>query len=235
MRFASGCVLVAVSVCLLAEGCSKGIPRATAATVLFVKGNVIFGKTDRNQFQPVALRSKIPRGEIVRTLDGAVVNLVLVPGAFVQLSGNSEIKIEELRLSKDGNDTAGGMRDRRTRVRLGRGRVSILFTRSPATESHFTLATNQATISPYSDCLFSVWTDGSTTRVTCAGGEVSAVGDEQTRVRIATGYSHRWPTTAKEPIAAIAEGDAQMDIMASLEAEKQLLNQAAGWQNRRVF
>ena len=71
--------------------------------------------------------------------------------------------------------------------------------------------------------------------MTCAGGEVSAVGDGQTEVRIAAGYSHQWPTTAKEPIAAIAEGNAQMDIMASLEAEKQLLNQAAGWQNRRVF
>jgi hypothetical protein len=235
MRFASGCVLVAVSVCLLADGCSKGIPRATAATVLFVKGNVIFGKTERNQFRPVAPRSKIPRGDIVRTSDGAVVNLALVPGAFVQVSGNSDIKIEELSLTKDGNETAGGMRDRRTRVRLSRGRVSILFSRSHTSESHFALATNQATISPYSDCLFSVWTEGSTTRVTCAGGEVSAVGDGQREVRIAAGYSHQWPTTAKEPIAAIAEGDAQMDIMASLEAEKQFLNQAAGWQNRRVF
>ena len=82
-------------------------------------------------------------------------------------------------------------------------------------------------ISPDSDCLFSVWTDGSTTMVTCAGGEVSAVGDGRTRVRIASGYFHQWPIAAKEPIAAIAEGDAQMDIMASLDAEKELLDQVA--------
>ena len=235
MRFASACVPVVFSVCLLVGGCSRGIARATAATVLFVKGNVTFGKMERNQFRPITARSTIPHGDIVRTSDGAAVNLALVPGAFIQLSGNSEIKIEELSLTKDGNETAGGMRDRRTRMRLSRGRVSILFSPSHTSESHITLATNQATISPYSDCLFSVWTDGSTTRVTCAGGEVSAVGDRQTWVRIATGYSYQWPTTAKEPIAAIGEGDAQIDIMASLEAEKQLLNQAAGWQNRRVF
>ena len=235
MRFASVCVVVAVPVCLLADGCSKAITRATAATVLFVKGDVVFGQTEPSQFRPVAPRSKIPRGDIVRTSDDAAVNLALVPGTFVQMSGNSEIKIEELSLTKDGNETAGGMRDRRTRVRLNRGRVTILFSRSHTSGSHFTLATNEAMISPDSDCLFSVWTDGSTTRVTCAGGEVSAVGDGQTRVRIASGYFHHWPIAATAPIAAIAERDAQMDIMASLDAEKQLLDEAAERQNRRVF
>jgi hypothetical protein len=235
MRFASVCVLVAVSVCLLVHGCSQEITRAAAATVLLVQGDVIFEQTERNQFRPITPRSKIHGGDIVRTSDAAAVNLALVPGAFVQVSGNSEIKIEELSLTKDGNETAGGMRDRHARMRLSRGRVSILFSRSHTSGSHFTLATNQAMISPDSDCLFSVWTDGSTTRATCAGGEVSAVGDGQTPVRIGTGYVYQWPAAAKEPITAIAEGDAQMDIMASLEAEKQLLDQAAGWQNRRVF
>jgi len=64
---------------------------------------------------------------------------------------------------------------------------------------------------------------------------VGASADGQAPVKIAAGYFHEWPTAAKEPIAATAEGDAQMDIMASLEAEKELLDQAAGWQNRRVF
>jgi hypothetical protein len=235
MRFASFRTLLALSVCLLGNGCSKGITRATAATVLFVKGDVVFGQTQRNQFQPVTLKSKIRRGDVVRTSDGAAINLALVPGAFVQLSGNSEIKIEELSLTKDGNETAGGMLDRRARVRLSRGRASILFSRSDTSGSHFALATNQTIISPDSDCLFSVWTDGSTTRATCGRGELSGAGDGQTPVRIATGYFHQWPTTAKEPLAATAEGDAQMDIMASLEAEKELLDQAAAWQNRRLF
>jgi hypothetical protein len=54
-------------------------------------------------------------------------------------------------------------------------------------------------------------------------------------VKIAAGYFHHWPTAAKEPIAAIADVGAQMDIKTSFEAEKQLLDEAAGWQNRRVF
>ena len=235
MRFASFRTFLALCVFLLGNGCSKGITRATAATVIFVKGDVVFGQTVGNQFEPVTPKSKIRGGDIVRTSDGAAINLALVPGAFVQLSGNSEIKIEELSVTKDGNETAGGMLDRHARMRLSRGRVIVLFSRSDTSGSRFTVATNQTMISPDSDCLFSVWTDGLTTRATCGRGELSGVGDGQTAVRIASGYFHQWPTAAKEPRAASVEGGAQMDIMASLEAEKELLDQAAGWQNRRVF
>ena len=235
MGFASFRSFLALSVCLLGNGCSKGITRATAATVLSVKGDVVFGQAERNQFRPATPSSKIRGGDIVRTSDGAAINLALFPGAFVQLSGNSEIKIDELKLTKDGNETAGGMVDRSARIRLNRGRISILFSRSDTSGSHLTVGTSQAMLTPDSDCLFSVWTDGSITRVTCARGELSGAGDGQMPVRIATGYFHQWPTAVKEPLAASAEGGAQMDVMVSLEAEKELLDQAAKWQNRRVF
>jgi len=235
MGFASFRTFLALSLCLLENGCSKGITRATAATVLSVKGDVVFGRAERNQFQPVTSSSKIRGGDIVRTSDGAAINLVLVPGAFVQVSGNSEIKIEELSLTKDGNETTGGVLDRSARVRLSRGRMSVLFSRSDTGGSQFALITKQTIISPDSDCLFSVWTDGSITRSTCARGELSGASDGQTPVRINTGYFHQWPTAAKEPLAASAERDTQMDVMVSLEAEKELLDQAARWQNRRAF
>jgi len=235
MGFASFRTFLALSVCLLGNGCSKGITRATAATVLFVRGDVVFGQAERNRFQPVTPSSKIRDGDVVRTSDGAAINLVLVPGAFVRVSENSEIKIEALSLTKDGNETAGGVLDRSARVRLSRGRVSVLFSRSDPSGSHCTLATKQMIISSDSDCLFSVWTDGSITRVTCARGELRGASDGQTPVRIATGYFHQWPTAAKEPLAASAEGSAKMDVMVSLEAEKELLDQVARWQNRRVF
>jgi len=205
------------------------------ATVLSVKGDVVFGQAERNQFMPVTPSSKIRGGDIVRTADRAAINLMLVPGAFVQISENSEIKIEELSLTKDGNETAGGVLDRSARAQLSRGRMSVLFSRSDTSGSHFALITKQTIISPHSDCLFSVWTDGSITRVACARGELSGVSDRQTPVRITTGYFHQWPTAAKEPLVASAEARAQMDVMVSLEAEKELLDQAARRQNRRVF
>ncbi len=95
MRFVSVSSVLALCFCLSANGCSKGITRATAATVFFVRGNVVFGNAERNDFQPVTSKSKIHLGDTVRTAEGASINLALIPGAFVQLSGNSEIKIEE--------------------------------------------------------------------------------------------------------------------------------------------
>ena len=80
----------------LATGCSKGISRGTAATVLSVKGTVVFGSAEQNNFQPVTLKSPIHDGNTVRTRDGASIDLALIPAALAQVSGNSEIKIEQL-------------------------------------------------------------------------------------------------------------------------------------------
>jgi len=235
MRFVSFSSVLALCFCLSANGCSKGITRATAATVFFVRGNVVFGNAERNDFQPVTSKSKIHVGDIVRTSDGASINLALIPGVFVQLSGNSEIKIKDLRLTKDGNETAGGMLDRGAWIRLNRGRIVSLFSQGDKNASEYGVTTGQVTLRPDSDCLFSAWTDGTTTRATCGRGEVSASADAQPPVKIAAGYFSQWPTASKEPIAATADASAQMDIKTALDVEPELLDQAAGWQNRRVF
>src|SRR5215813_1670549 len=217
MRFASFSSALALCFCLSANGCSKGITRATAATVFFVRGNVVFGNAERNDFQPVTFKSKIPAGDTVRTSDGASINLALMPGAFVQLSGNSEIKIQDLRLTKDGNETAGGVLDRRASIRLIRGRIVSLFSHSDRSASEFVVTTGQVALKPDSDCLFSVWTDGAKSRVTCGRVEVSAPADAQPPMKIVAGYFSQWPTPSKEPIAAITDARAQMDVKTALD------------------
>jgi ferric-dicitrate binding protein FerR (iron transport regulator) len=235
MRFVSFSSALALCFCLSANGCSKGITRATAATVFFVRGNVVFGNAGRNDFQPVTSKSKIHAGDTVRTSDGASINLALMPGAFVQLSGNSEIKIQDLRLTKDGNETAGGVLDRRASIRLNHGRIVSLFSHSDTSASEFSVTTGQVMLRPDSDCLFSVWTDGTTSRVTCGRGEVRTSAEAQSSIKIAAGYFFQWPTTSKESNAATADANAQMDIKTALDVEPELLDQAAGWQNRRMF
>jgi len=235
MRCASSSSVLALCFCLLGNGCSKGITRSTAATVFFVRGHVVFGNAERNDFQTVTSKSKIQAGDIVRTSDGASLNLALIPGTLVQVSGNSEIKIEDLRLTKDGNETAGGILDRHGSIRLNRGRIVSLFSHSDTSASEFDIKTSQVTLRPDSDCLFSVWTDGATSRVTCGRGEVSASAEAQSPLKIGAGYFSQWPTVSKEPSAATADAVAQMDLKTALDVEPELLDQAAGWQNRRVF
>jgi hypothetical protein len=48
-------------------------------------------------------------------------------------------------------------------------------------------------------------------------------------LKIAAGYFSQWPTASKEPIAASADANAQLDIKAALDVEPELLDQAAGW------
>ena len=202
MRLASFSGMLTLSVCLWGNGCSKAITRSTVAVVFSVSGNVVFGYADRNDFEPVTPKSKIHGGDIVRTSEGASINLAFIPGAFVHLAGNSEIKIEDLRLTKDGNDTTERMLDRRAWIRLNRGRIVCSFSQSNKTASDFRITTSQITLSPASDCLFSIWTDGTTSRATCERGEVNASVDTQPPLKIAAGYFCQWPTASKEPIAS---------------------------------
>jgi FecR protein len=219
---------------LLASSCSEGISRATAAAVFSVKGRVIFGNAERNDFQPITLKSRIHSGDTVRSSDGASIDLALIPAALAQLPGDSEIKIDELSITKDGNQTAGSVRGRTARIRLSRGRVVVLFIPTDRSASQFAVTTGQLTIKPDSDCLFCVWTDGKTTRLTCTKGKITASADAQP-VTIAAGYFQEWPTTRKAPVPATEDASAQIDITESLEAEQRLQNEASAWQNRGPF
>lgn len=229
MRLASFSGIVALCVCLSGNGCSKAISRSTMAVVFSVRGNVVFGGAEGNDFQPVTPKSKIHAGHVVRTSDGASINLGLIPGAFIQLAGNSEIKIEDLRLTKDGNDTAEHMLNRRAWIRLNRGRIVCSFSQSDKTKSEFGITTGQITLTPDADCLFSIWTDGTTSRATCGRGEVNASAGAQAPLKIAAGYFSQWPAASKESIAASDDARAQTDITTALGVEPELMDQAAGW------
>ena len=220
---------------LLASSCSKGISRATAAAIFSIKGKVVFGNAEQNDFQPITLKSRIHSGDTVRSSEGASVDLALIPAALAQLPGESEIIIDELSITKDGDQTAGGMRTRTASIRLSRGKVIVLFTPTDRSASQFAVTTGQLTIKPDSDCLFCVWTDGKTTRVTCAKGKVNAPSDAQAQVTIAAGYFQEWPTTRKTPVPATEKAAAQIDITESLEAEQRLQSEGSAWQNRRPF
>jgi len=219
----------------LATGCSKGISRGTAATVLSVKGTVVFGSAEQNNFQPVTLKSRIHDGNTVRTRDGASIDLVLIPAALAQVSGNSEIKIEQLRIVKDGNQTDGGMRDRSARIQLSQGKITVLFSRSDKSASQFFINSRQVTINADSDCLFRVLTDNTTTRITCVRGKIYASAGAQPPVIIGAGYFQQWPSTHPEPVAAADDETAQIDITDSLEIGNRWRELRAGWQNRLPF
>ena len=220
---------------LLANGCSNGISRATAATVLSIKGRIVFGPGERDNLVPVTINSRIHQGDIVRSSEGASLDLQLVPGALARLTGDSEITVEELKVVKDGNETADGMRNRSARIRLNRGRILILFSQPDTGGSHVAVVAHDVTVSPHADCLFSISSDGATTRVTCARNKVSVFVAADPRVEIGAGYFQQWPAGGPKPLIATGDAAAQIDIADSIEAAERLLDQAMRLQNRRPF
>jgi len=226
-------IAVSIAICsLLSIGCSKSIVPATSATVLSVRGKVLFGNAQQNDFQPFTLKSRIREGDTVRSSGSASLDLALIPGALAQLCSDSEIEIEELKITKDGNDTAGGMRDRTGRIRLTRGRIIALFIPSDGLGSQFVITASELTIKPDSACLFCVRTDGATTRVTCAKGNINVSAEAQPPVTIAAGYFQEWPNKRTKPVAAADDATAQIDIAESLESGERLQDEAAAWLNR---
>jgi ferric-dicitrate binding protein FerR (iron transport regulator) len=196
---------------------------------------VVYGNAERNRFEPVTVKSLIRNGDSVRSEKGASVDLVLMPGAVAQLADDSEIKIEELTIVKDGNETGDGMRDRRARIRLARGKIIVLLTRSDTSPSRFAIIARDLTVNPDSDSLFAVSSDATKSRLTCAKGKIAAsIGAPQT-ITVDAGYFLAWPAAQAKPIAAADDAAAQLDITQSLQAGGQLEREFSAQQNRRPF
>ena len=98
--------------CVSLSGCWQGMTREVLATVLSVRGEAAWAMEGRNDVRPITSQTKFGTGSIVRTFQDAQIDMTLVPGALARISSNSELKIEKLRLSKDGNETEDGMRSR---------------------------------------------------------------------------------------------------------------------------
>ena len=235
MRFAALIFFYALCCGLLVTGCSDGLSPRIAATVLSVNGPVIFGTGEQKDFHAVTPESRIDGGSLVKTLDGARLDLALLPAALVQVSSNSEIQIEELKVSKDGNETSDAMRDRVARIRLNHGKITVLFSPSGKRAPEFSINSGKATITADSDCLFRVQSDDTTTRVTCVQGKVYASIGAQPPIALGAGYFQQWPSTRLETIAATDDAEAQIDVVDSLEIGNQLRKLQSDWRNRRPF
>jgi ferric-dicitrate binding protein FerR (iron transport regulator) len=102
-----------------------------------------------------------------------------------------------------------------------------LFIPSDGLASQFVITASELMIKPDSDCLFCVRTDGTTTRVTCAKGNINVSAEAQPPVTIAAGYFQQWPNKRAKTVAAADDSIAQIDIADSLESGDRLRDEAS--------
>src|SRR5260370_119507 len=215
---------------LAQAGCWEGTTRSVSATVLSTRGEVVCLSKGSTNFRPVTPEVKLSADSILKTSSGARANLVLIPGALAQVSGDSELKIDQLKLRKDGDETGDAIRERIARIEVHRGGIVVLFEGF----ARFTIETPHPTISVLPSCLLRLDVDKRGTRATCVRGKFYATPKNGPIVAIDAGYFHEWPSE-RDAMSAAEDGRGQTDTMSTLEAARELQELAAAQRERLPF
>ena len=207
--------------CALLSGRSQeGIGYEVLGKVLSARSEVFYLPEGEKDLRPVKVDSKLATGTTVRTAEGALLDAALIPGTLLHVSGDSELKIEELKLTKNGNDTSEEMLNRRVRFRLKRGTVNVLFRCWNENISQLTIVTKAATIRAEAGCLFQIQASDSRTRLVCARGKVYASAGSGEATAIDEGHSQEWPSERSGAIAAAGDSRGEAELSETLEAER---------------
>jgi hypothetical protein len=219
------------SLCIgLLSGCWQGSSRQVLATVLSLHGEVVYLSKGSTNFRAVTPEAKLSAGSILRTSSEARIDIVLIPGVLAQISGDSELKIEELKLTKDGNETGDAIRERIARVELRRGGMIIMFDGV----ARSTIETRAATIRLLPSCLLRLDADESGTRAMCVRGKFYATPQNGQIVAVDAGYFREWPSE-RAAVFAAEDRRGQTDTTATLEAARELQELAAAQRDRLPF
>lgn len=220
----------AAGICLplIFTGCGKPGDRAVLASVVFVRGNVVFdkGKERGRHSQSVTTATKLSAGDRLETLPDAAAALSLIPGIFIQMGGGTEIVIEELRVWKRGDAMVDAMRSRVAALRINRGVIRAFLPDAGSGQCELNVQTDLGTVAAQRGALVSVRLTNETVRIVCVDGEVhwrSAAGrgvDE-----ISEGYFQDYAPNAassdnlkREPSPVLDNAGAQNDLAAALDA-----------------
>lgn len=225
MRCAYRVLLFACALSL--TGCWEGISRDIVATVLSVRGEVLGSQDGATNFRPVSVETQLGRASIVRTSNDAQLDLALIPGALARVLGGSELRIQQLTIAKDGNETGDAIRDRVARIELSRGEIVILFEGF----AKFTVITPQATINVLPSCLFRVDVDPERTRLTCVRGKLYVTAQAGRSTTVEGGFFCQWPSS--ESPTPVTQGEqAQTDTTTTLQVAGELQQLDAAQRDR---
>jgi hypothetical protein len=209
------------------SGCWDGITRSVAATVLSQKGQILFAPAFSEKMRPITSGDRLVAGSIVRTSAESELSLMIVPGALARMSSNSEIKILQLQVTNDGNETGEAMRDRRARLELRHGAIVVLFDGFAS----FLIQVGDVSINVLPGCLLHAETDNEGIRVAVVRGKTYA-GTAGNIVSIDAGGVREWKSG--KPTPSIVEAG-QIDAVEMIQAARELQELHAAHRDRLPF
>src|SRR6266516_2634013 len=145
------------------------------ATILNADGKTTFGnrnEIDQNPRQ-LSAASHLAVGNEVKTAPHGKVSLCLIPGIFVEVAEQTDLRIDELRFAKRGNAMVHAMRSRLAVLHLNKGIVRASLSNSGSGQYDLKIKTEVGMVTAGRASLFTLQMDGVTARITCVQGEVS--------------------------------------------------------------
>ena len=201
--------------------CRPAFEQRLAGLVLAVDGSgeaTRAGTTGR-----LTTGARVEPGTKIRAQGEARVDLLLLPGILVELSGAGEIEIRQLHLARNGDETIHPMRAREASVRLPRGLLLATIGQTQ-TRSHLSVETAAGRLVAGSGRTFLIEVTGQKTRVMSVRGRVAfkpAGGGASTKVD--AGFFAEWPGDAAPRSAADAGPEAQADVSRIITVKRRLL------------
>jgi hypothetical protein len=187
-----------------------------------------------NGAAPVLAGDKMVRGATLSTGAGGYADLMLLPNILLRLEENSELRITDLKFSADGNETAGGVRERVAAVQLVRGRVIARLENHGYSTTSFAFQTTRGQTRAEADALFEITERPEASSATCirgyldiapaSGERVSTLGPGETMRMDDAGSRHFELSPAQrastEARCAHAEAALQYETTAQMETRR---------------
>ncbi len=212
----------ALALSLAVVSCRPLFHREVSGIVLQVEGRVEASTKDKS-FR-LTNQSRLYPGTLIDVPAGDRVDLKLLPGILVEGTGESQIQIEQLRLSRDGDETIRPMIAREATLRLTHGTLLLSVGRAP-THSRLRVVTPFGTLTTGAGRVCKL-------TVTAAGGRVLSVRGINSfapvsggpPVQVGAGFFYEAPGSNRPPQPASQSGsEAEAELADTLIAEGRLL------------
>ena len=202
-------------------------------TVLNAEGKTTFGnknEIDRSP-RPLSAASRLAVGDELKTAPHGKVSLCLIPGIFVEVAEQTDLRIDELRFAKRGNAMVYAMRSRLAVLHLNKRIVRASLSNLGSGQYDLKIKTEVGMVTAGRASLFTLQIDGVTARITCVQGEVSWKSAHRNSAElIPAGYFCPYGSgdeTARRLLPASADAQAQSEVVAGLEFARFLNDRAS--------
>jgi hypothetical protein len=166
-------------------------------------------------------------GSVLQTADDGHIDLELLPNTLARLMRNSELLLYSLLLSKDGNETADAMLDRRAECVLKKGTLLVHHRRPGIPTAKLRIRTDLGTVRADSNCLVLINASSERTRVTCFRGaaDLDPV-DDRPQFTVTAGSVGELGRQTSSVMAIAADAAAQSEVGVAIVAQRDLLDLA---------